>query len=211
MISPPLLRAPRHRVSILTANDAGINMWHTKPFRVENGAGILKHRPESGFCRGLSCLQGFVFLKLSPAPCSPALILSAQDTALDAVPASVLHRGLGGEPDVLDPHKTTLTVETTILTDIYEGLVKLDARGTIVPGAASGWDLSDDGLTWAFHLREALLWSDASPRSRQGRRVPRPWNRSERKRISVAERPIVSGPRIRTPRDLRPRPFQSAP
>lgn len=95
-------------------------------------------------------------LTLSPLA-DPAL---AQSPVANEV--RVLHRGLGGEPDVLDPHKTTLNVETTILTDLYEGLVKLDARGQVIPGVAHSWDLSADGLTWTFHLREGTKWSDGS-------------------------------------------------
>lgn len=76
---------------------------------------------------------------------------------------AVIHRGLGGEPDVLDPHKTTLNVEVAILTDLYEGLVKQDAEGKVVAGVARTWDLSADGLTWTFHLRDGLKWSDGGP------------------------------------------------
>jgi oligopeptide transport system substrate-binding protein len=43
-----------------------------------------------------------------------------------------------------------------------EGLTRNNA-GTIVPGAAASWDVSDDGLTYTFHLQDNLMWSDGSP------------------------------------------------
>lgn len=104
-----------------------------------------------------------MFQKLNLPELLVALVLiGAPWGACGAQAGQTLNRGLGGEPDVLDPHKTTLAVEATILTDLYEGLVKLDARGDIVPGAATHWDVSEDGLTWTFHLRDNLLWSNGN-------------------------------------------------
>lgn len=102
-----------------------------------------------------------MFQKLSlPQLLLVTILVATSCTAATADTGYTLNRGLGGEPDVLDPHKRTLGVETTILTDLYEGLVKLDARGNIVPGAATHWDVSQDGLTWTFYLRDGLKWSN---------------------------------------------------
>jgi oligopeptide transport system substrate-binding protein len=43
---------------------------------------------------------------------------------------------------------------------LYEGLYKLGKDGNIVPGQAESVDVSDDGLTYTFHLREGISWSD---------------------------------------------------
>src|SRR5688572_30975628 len=78
-------------------------------------------------------------------------------TAIAAAPASaevVLKRGFGASPDTLDPHVNFGAREGWIQDDMYEGFVAYDTKGGFVPGAAEKWEVSDDGLTWTFHLRE---------------------------------------------------------
>jgi peptide/nickel transport system substrate-binding protein len=50
---------------------------------------------------------------------------------------------------------------------LYNGLVRNDPNGTdkVVPGLAEKWDVSKDGLTYTFHLRPGLKYSDGSPLS----------------------------------------------
>lgn len=42
-------------------------------------------------------------------------------------------------------------------------LINLDENLNIIPGAAESWDVSEDGLTWHFHLRPGQVWSDGTP------------------------------------------------
>jgi oligopeptide transport system substrate-binding protein len=74
-----------------------------------------------------------------------------------------LRLGNGGEPQTLDPHRYNLRLEETILTDLFLGLTAMNARGEIVPGAATSWTASEDALKWTFELREDLKWSDGKP------------------------------------------------
>lgn len=76
---------------------------------------------------------------------------------------TVLHRGNVAEPDTLDPQKAGTTYEQYITRDLFEGLVALDALGEPIPGMAERWDISEDGLTYTFYLRESLVWSDGHP------------------------------------------------
>ncbi|MEO6570719.1 MAG: ABC transporter substrate-binding protein [Ilumatobacteraceae bacterium] len=48
---------------------------------------------------------------------------------------------------------------------IYQGLVRYDPAGgtDIVPGAAESWDIAPDGLTYTFHLRPDLKFSNGDP------------------------------------------------
>jgi len=46
---------------------------------------------------------------------------------------------------------------------VYEGLYKLDKDGKIVPGEAKDVQVSDDGLTYTFTLRDDITWSDGQP------------------------------------------------
>lgn len=74
-----------------------------------------------------------------------------------------VHRGNGGEPDSLDPARAGTVHAFHVITDLYEGLLALDAHGEIIPGVAAAWEVSDDGLTYTFRLREDARWSDGTP------------------------------------------------
>ncbi len=43
------------------------------------------------------------------------------------------------------------------------GLVQKDGNDQVIPDLAESWDVSDDGLTYTFHLRDGLTWSDGTP------------------------------------------------
>ena len=50
------------------------------------------------------------------------------------------------------------------LSDLFQDqLVNLDKDFNVIPGSAESWEVSDDGLTWTFHVRPGLLWSDDTP------------------------------------------------
>jgi len=46
---------------------------------------------------------------------------------------------------------------------LYSSLVKMDEKGLPIPGLAESWDISDDQLTYTYHLRKDLKFSDGSP------------------------------------------------
>jgi len=70
--------------------------------------------------------------------------------------------GNGSEPSTLDPALSQGTWEQQIIDDLMVGLVQNDAVGAPIPGIADRWQVSPDGLTWTFHLRDAK-WSDGLP------------------------------------------------
>ena len=69
---------------------------------------------------------------------------------------------LNNIPDGLDPSVTNNSFAQYVLINCFEGLVTYDSTGTLVPGNAESWDISDDGLTYTFHLRDGLKWSDGT-------------------------------------------------
>lgn len=73
---------------------------------------------------------------------------------------TVLNRDSGTDPSSLDQHHTTTVYESALLRDLYEGLVVENAKGELVPGVAQSWDISPDGLTYTFRLRENAKWSN---------------------------------------------------
>ncbi len=76
----------------------------------------------------------------------------------------ILHRGIGIELPTLDPHLSTLTNEYHVLSALFEGLVSEDPVDLHpVPGVATHWEISPDGLTYTFHLRADARWSNGDP------------------------------------------------
>ncbi len=77
--------------------------------------------------------------------------------------AAILLRGLGAEPDSLDPQKARADEAQRVLRDICEGLTTLDKAGGVAPGIAESWQVSGDGRTYTFSLRHGARWSDGQP------------------------------------------------
>ncbi|MFN8593152.1 MAG: ABC transporter substrate-binding protein [Thermomicrobiales bacterium] len=83
--------------------------------------------------------------------------------AQDAAPGGTLTYARDGDADSLDPHKTTTTLSWQVQGQIYETLTAFDADGNIVPNLAKSWEISDDGLTYTFHLQEGVTFHDGTP------------------------------------------------
>lgn len=69
----------------------------------------------------------------------------------------------GDEVRSLDPHRVSVDTEIRVVADLFQGLTDLNAQARPIPGQAERWDVSADGLTWTFYLREGLVWSDGVP------------------------------------------------
>jgi len=67
-----------------------------------------------------------------------------------------------GEPKTLDPHHVSGVWENYIVGDAFLGLLTDAADATPIPGAAESWQISDDGKTYTFKLRDHQ-WSDGQP------------------------------------------------
>ncbi len=72
-------------------------------------------------------------------------------------------RYLGGEPGTLDPARINDAGDVQLLLQVYAGLTRLDEQGNPYPSLASSWDVSADGMTYTFHIRDGLRFSDGSP------------------------------------------------
>lgn len=84
------------------------------------------------------------------------------DGGVAHVDTKVLHRGNGGEPGSLDPVLATDIHAFNVLVDLYEGLIAEAADGSLIPGVADAWRVSEDGLVYTFTLRSDVRWSDGS-------------------------------------------------
>ena len=87
-----------------------------------------------------------------------ALLLLA---ALGTQAENVLHRSNDDEPSTLDPQLAQGMPEMHILRDMFLGLVDEAPDASLIAGAAERWEISKDGLTYTFHLRDGK-WSDGT-------------------------------------------------
>ena len=76
---------------------------------------------------------------------------------------SLLHRGLGSDPETLDAQRARSVQAADVLRDIGEGLLGYSASGQLRPAAAQSWDIADDGLTYTFTIRADARWSNGEP------------------------------------------------
>ncbi|MEE3486984.1 MAG: peptide ABC transporter substrate-binding protein [Bulleidia sp.] len=70
---------------------------------------------------------------------------------------------IDGQFTTLDPALNTEVVNNYILDHIYSGLFKLDPSGKANPELCDSYEMSEDGLTYTFHLKKDAVWSDGSP------------------------------------------------
>lgn len=70
---------------------------------------------------------------------------------------------LNAEPPTLDPAMTQDNISGTVENAIYEGLTRVDKDGSVLPGMAEKWEISDDNLTYTFTIREGAKWSNGEP------------------------------------------------
>jgi peptide/nickel transport system substrate-binding protein len=70
---------------------------------------------------------------------------------------------IAGEPDQLDPQKTSAYFSFEVLENVFDTLVEPDENLEMRPALAQSWSVSSDQLTWNFHLRTGVTFQDGSP------------------------------------------------
>ena len=70
---------------------------------------------------------------------------------------------LGADPTTLDPHLTGDVRSALIIVEVFGGLVTLDRNLEVAPDLAKDWEVSNDGRTYTFHLREDAKFQDGRP------------------------------------------------
>jgi peptide/nickel transport system substrate-binding protein len=101
------------------------------------------------------------------ATTSSATATSASSAkAASVIPAggNKLIYGYTTDIKIMNPFLSTDTYSALIDSFIFEGLVKADPdTGAPLPSLAEKWDISPDGLTYTFHIRPGVKWSDGQP------------------------------------------------
>jgi oligopeptide transport system substrate-binding protein len=91
----------------------------------------------------------------------PMVLVAAGGAEEGAAEQMVLNWNLGADPKTIDPGLNGASDGGDILANTFEGLVR-ERNGIVEPGIAESWDVSADGKTITFNLRESL-WSDGTP------------------------------------------------
>ena len=94
---------------------------------------------------------------------SPAPVSGEPGAAAQPAEGVVFRRGLPGEPDSLDPHRSEEAATHDVLRDLFEGLTAEAQGGEPRPAAASGWTVEEDGRLYRFSLRPGGRWSNGDP------------------------------------------------
>ena len=63
----------------------------------------------------------------------------------------------------IDPGLVEDVHGSDIARDLFEGLMNQDPQGNLIPGVATGYEASDDGMTYTFTLRDNAKWSNGDP------------------------------------------------
>jgi ABC-type oligopeptide transport system substrate-binding subunit len=69
---------------------------------------------------------------------------------------------LGSNDNTMDPAINSSVDGASMIIHGFEGLYRWNQSGSLEPAAAESVDISEDGLTYTFHLREGLKWSDGT-------------------------------------------------
>ncbi len=74
----------------------------------------------------------------------------------------ILSVQVGPDPETIDPALNSAVDGGNMILHAFEGLLTLDQEGHLAEGQAKSWETSEDQLTWTFHLRDGLKWSDGT-------------------------------------------------
>ena len=67
------------------------------------------------------------------------------------------------EPPHLDPTSAAAgAIDSVLYSNVFEGLTRFMADGSVVPGLAESWEISEDGLTYTFKLRDGVTFHDGT-------------------------------------------------
>jgi len=102
----------------------------------------------------------------APVEEAPAEEAPVEEAVVEEAPTEeagpvVLNWNIGADPKTIDPGLNGATDGGDVINNTFEGLVR-EKSGVVQPGIAESWEVSEDGLTITFKLRESL-WSDGSP------------------------------------------------
>lgn len=71
--------------------------------------------------------------------------------------------GVTLEPPALDPTAgAAAAIDEVVYANVFEGLTRIDQTGAVQPALAESWEISEDGLTYTFHLHDGVSFHDGT-------------------------------------------------
>ena len=124
---------------------------------------------------GMAIVVGLmVFAACAPAP-TPAVVevtrvvevekvVTAAPGAPQVSKGGTIIESSFADAEILNPILSTDTASASVNSMLYNALVRLDVDDvSVVPDLAESWDISDDELTFTYHLNKNVLWHDGEP------------------------------------------------
>ena len=102
--------------------------------------------------------------KLAAAVCAAAMIMSMSAFSVSAAEDSIVI-AVDADVDTLHPSDFSTTVEMDVLNQIYDTLMYMNPDGEHEPEPriAESYEISEDGMTYTFHLRDDITFHDGTP------------------------------------------------
>jgi peptide/nickel transport system substrate-binding protein len=126
-------------------------------------AGLFPTWKGGTMIRGETRVLTWVVRTFSATLLIAACMVSAMTPAA-AQSANVLRMARNAEPGIFIPWLIDDNTALFTMANVYDGLLRVTKDGASVePALASSWDTSADGLTWTFHLRPGVMFSDGTP------------------------------------------------
>jgi peptide/nickel transport system substrate-binding protein len=92
-----------------------------------------------------------------------ALLMATSLSPAFAQARTDINVGLVLEPPSLDPTaEAAAAVDEVVYANVFEGLTRITSDGSVVPALAESWDISEDGLTYTFHLHSGVTFHDGT-------------------------------------------------
>lgn len=82
---------------------------------------------------------------------------------VEFVDTQVYSEAIVGQPQLVNPLLAASQADLDLASLVFSGLTRLDDYGQPVPDLAESWDVSEDGLTYTFTLRQDVTWHDGEP------------------------------------------------
>lgn len=114
------------------------------------------------FLLAIAMLLSLALTACGGTPTAPAQPGSPDAPATPAEPKQ-LTACIGPNPETIDPALNTSVDGANMILFAFDCLLGVDKDNKVIPGAAESFEMSADGLTYTFRLREGLKWSDGSP------------------------------------------------